>query len=450
MEFGLGLTKYAALVIYAAGIVAALLTIFRRVDIGIYFFVFFLPLQNILNYANQYPLGKDLNDLLLMAMLIGWFIKARRNQEKFFQKTPLNIIFIVLAVWTYFQTWRGASYVGLPPPITIENPLFVAWKNYMFSPLIFFIVVNNIKERRQIRNLIIVMILAILILDRSFYNVFKYLDTSHYDANALKVNVASSALGGNWLAVFLAQYSAVVLALLLLDNHKWRKIFYIIPIIFSYYCIMFLFSRSGYLATLASALIIGLVKERKVLVGLFLLLIMWNYVLPTSVQERISMTKTSDGWDGTTQERLGMWEQAKAIIAEQPLLGVGFDVTSQLIVKAEGFDQYTWHSFHNNYLQTVAEVGIIGLGIVLTIYFLAFRSGWHLFRMTDEGMLKGLGLGLMACILAILTGNIAGSYWQYYNIIGFFYVFLGLVVRSSILIQEEQDQQQPIQETNHY
>lgn len=439
MELGWGLTTYLSLVIYASAVIVVLITIFYKVEIGIYFFVFFLPLQNVLNYANKYPFGKDLNDILLIAMMLGWFISTRKTGDNFFEKTPFNLILIILALWTYFETWRGASYIGLPAPITIRNPLFVSWKNYMFSPLIYLIVVNNMKNQRQIKILILIMILAILVLDRNFYNVFKYKDSSHYDANSLTVQVVSTALGGNWLAVFLSQYSAVILSLFLLDTNKWRKIFYVGPIVFSYYSIMFLFSRSGYFATLASTLAIGLIKDRKVLVGLIMLLLLWNTVLPTAVQERIAMTKTEEGWDRSTRERMGMWEQAKEIISEQPLIGVGFDVTSQLAVKSEGFEEYTWKSFHNNYLQTVAEVGFVGLGIVLLIYFFAFHAGWQLFRIAQEGFLKGLGLGMMACVPAILGGNIAGSYWQYYNIIGYFYIFLALVVRSTIIIQRDRD-----------
>ncbi|MDZ7333333.1 MAG: O-antigen ligase family protein [candidate division KSB1 bacterium] len=435
----MGLTSYAAFVIYALGIIAIASTIFYKIEIGIYFFCFFLPLQNVLNYAIKYPLGKDLNDLVLMAMLIGWFIDRRRTGDKFFVQTPINKMIIILALWTYLQTWRGTEYVGLPAPISISNPLFVSWKNYMFSPLIFLIVANNIKNKKQIRWLMLIMIFAIFALDRNFYSVIKDLDRSHYDSTALKVNVSSSALGGNQLAVFLAQYSAVILSLFLLDHHKVRKVCYGVPLLLSYYCIMFLFSRSGYLAVLASAATIGIIKDRKFLVGLFALLILWNTVLPTAVQERIAMTKSDEGWDSTTQERLGMWEQAKAIISEQPLIGVGFDVTSQLAVQAEGFEGYTWHSFHNNYLQTVAEIGIIGLGIILFIYILAFRKGWQLYRIADDGFLKGLGLGMMACVPAILFGNIAGSYWQYYNIIGYFYVILALVVRGIKIIQQEQE-----------
>jgi len=439
MELGWGITNFLPFVIYVAAISAVIVTIFYKIEVGIYFFVFFLPLQNVLNYAQKYPFGKDLNDILLIAMLLGWIVNKRKTGEPFFEKTPINFIIIVLTIWTYVETWRGASYLGLPPPFTTNNSLFVSWKNYMFSPLIYLIVVNNIKNQKQIKILVLIMVLSILVLDRNFYNVIRYRDTSHYDANALKVNVEATALGGNWLAVFLAQYSAVVLSLFLLDNHKWRKIYYLGPVLFSYYCIMFLFSRSGYLATAASCLTIGLIKDKRILIGLIVIFFFWTALLPTAVQERIKMTRTEEGWDGTTRERLEMWEQAKAMIAEQPVLGVGFDVTSKLAVKAAEFEEYTWNSFHNNYLQTTVEIGIIGLSIVLWLYILGFRAGWRLFKIADNGFSKGLGLGIMACVPAILCGNIAGSYWQYYNIIGYFYVFLALVVRSTIFIEREMD-----------
>lgn len=423
------------LTVYALSIAAMALTIFYRIEVGIFFFVFFLPLQNVLEYAIVYPMGKDLNDLLLAAMLFKWAKDRIKSGERFFIKTPLNVPIILLSAWTYLEIWNGASYLNMPNPISPADPLVVAWKNYMISPLIFLIVVNNVKDTRTGLILVLIMVCSILVLDRNFYNIIRYRDTSHYSQEAVVLG-KGSALSGNWLAVFLAQYTAVVVSLFVFDRHKWRRIFYGGTAALSYYCIMFLFSRSGYLAAASSLAVLGFIKERKILLVGITVFLLQSVLVPQAVRERVEMTKTEEGFDETTLQRLRMWEQAKQMISESPLVGRGFGITAQLSIKVEGFEGRTWNSFHNNYLQTLVEVGAIGLGLVLLTFFMGIYTGWRLFQSSAEPFAKALGLGLIACVVGTLVGNIAGSYWQYFNIGGFYWTFLGLV--NAFLVRERE------------
>ncbi len=426
MELGWGLSGVVPLTVYVLSIAAMALTIFYRIEAGLFFFVFFLPLQNVLEYAITYPLGKDLNDLLLAAMLIKWGLNRRKSGERFFIKTPLNVPIILLSLWTYFEIWNGASYLNMPNPISPADPLVVAWKNYMISPLICLIVVNNVKDSRTSKILVLLMVCSILVLDRNFYNIIRYRDTSHYSQETLVLG-KGSALSGNWLAVFLAQYTAIVVSLFVFDLNKWRRMFYGATAALSYYCIMFLFSRSGYLAAASSLAVLGIIKERKILHLGITVALLWTAVVPQAVRERVEMTKTEEGFDDTTIQRLRMWEQAKQMISESPLVGWGFGITAQLSIKAEGFEGRTWNSFHNNYLQTLVEIGAIGLGLVILTFFMGIYTGWRLFRSSAEPLARALGLGLIACVMGTLVGNIAGSYWQYFSIGGFYWTVLGLV-----------------------
>jgi hypothetical protein len=62
----------------------------------------------------------------------------------------------------------------------------------------------------------------------------------------------------------------------------------------------------------------------------------------------------------------------------------------------------------------------------------------------DDKLLQGLGMGFMGCVFGVLAGNIFGSYWNYLNVMAFYWVFLGLVVKSarfseSVAISDRQD-----------
>lgn len=428
LELGLGLTQYAPLAVYIVTLIVAALTIAYRVEIGIIFYVFFLPLQNMLFWAAKYPFGKDLNDILLLSMIIGWILRNRKSGGF---KTSFTIPVLILFLWTCFGLWNGTHYIGKSVVFSLSNPLFLHWKNFLIPYILFFIVAYNIKTRKQIIWIIGAMLLASLFLDRNVYNVLYYRDLSHYETG-VTYNPARMGLSGNYLALFLAQYSIVFVSLFLLDTHKWRKTAYGLVMAGSYYCIMFLFSRGAYMATLISLFWIGLVKERKILALLFIVLAFWSFLLPNAVRERIAMTKSSEGYDNTTMERIYMWDKAKEMIAETPVTGAGFAVTTQMTIKLEDnrFKDYAWRSFHNNYLQTAVELGVLGLGIFLSLYVLSFIKGWKLYHMAEDGFIKALGLGLMGCTLAILAGNLTGTSWHLFSISGYYWVLVALVVRS--------------------
>jgi len=79
MEFGIGLTKLVPLAVYITGLMVVCLTLFYRIEVGIFFLVPLLPLQNIIDVIHQYPAGKDFLDILIVAILIKWVLNKKRQ-----------------------------------------------------------------------------------------------------------------------------------------------------------------------------------------------------------------------------------------------------------------------------------------------------------------------------------------------------------------------------------
>jgi len=433
MELGWGLSKILVLPLYVTTILVIILTIFKRIEYGIFFLLPFIPHQNILNYLNDLPLGKDVNDIIMIAIFIRWIIDKRRSGESFLIKTPLNLALILFILWTYIEVWWGASYFNHPAPLSLADPRVIFWKNLIRIPLLFLIIVNNIKNPKHIKIIMLLMIIAIVMLDRSFYNIAQYADLSHY-SDTQKVGGMES-LGGNELAVCLAMYVVVFVALFSYVRNIWVKVLLFGPIWLTYYCIAFLFSRSGYLAAIAGWAVIGFLKDKRVFIVLIAMILFWQVLLPTAVKERIEMTKTEDGYDATTQQRFGMWKFGQDIVMSSPILGAGIDASHYFDISPEGFSS-TWHSFHNSYVQQAVETGLVGFGIYLWIFTLMIKAGWRLFRIGQEDFQKAIGLGLIACVFSCLAGNVAGGYWNYFSVVGYMYVLAALVMRSTINIQQ--------------
>jgi O-antigen ligase len=438
MELGLGLSTLLVVPLYIAGILAIVLTLFYRIEIGIFFLIPFLPNQNILNHLNELPLGKDINDFLIMAMLFRWVVDKGKTNEKLFVKTPLNLPIFLFLIWTFIEIWWGAKFFGDPLQFSLENPRVIYWKNLIRLPLLYLIVVNNIKNPDHKKLIIFLMIVAILILDRNFYNIARWRDFSHY-SDEQKVGGMAQNLGSNELAVFLAMYAVVLVSLFMHARNVWLKIFLAGPILASYSCILFLFSRSGYLAAFVGIVIVGLLKDKKILLVLVVLIFAWQTILPNAVIERIDMTQNEEDYDVSTQQRFGMWELGKDIVLSSPIFGAGIDAARYINITVEGFDSRLWHSFHNAYIQQAVETGLVGLAIYLWIYLSMIFTGWRLYKTSDEWFKKALGLGLLSCVITCLAGNLAGGYWNFIGVVGYMYVLAGLVTQDLITIDRHGD-----------
>ena len=80
----LGLDTNFAYVLYAAGIVAFLASIFWRPIVGLFYLIPLLPLQTIRYRMDDLPLGSSVIGLMLVAVAVG----VLRRRQPLLPKTP--------------------------------------------------------------------------------------------------------------------------------------------------------------------------------------------------------------------------------------------------------------------------------------------------------------------------------------------------------------------------
>ncbi|MGH9845691.1 MAG: O-antigen ligase family protein, partial [Blastocatellia bacterium] len=130
------------------------------------------------------------------------------------------------------------------------------------------------------------------------------------------------------------------------------------------------------------------------------------------------VSRLTDDDRGSAEVRLPLIQVALAMIADNPVLGVGmgsyesvmrnYDETPELVT--EHFD---W-PVHNVYLHIAAETGLPGLLLFLALAALASRRGWMVLRNSGaDPLLRALALGLLAGMAAYLINGLKeGSCFQ--------------------------------------
>lgn len=423
---GLGLTNFIPLIIYCAAILVIFLSAFINPKIGIFFLFPLLPYQNIFEKLKVFPLGKDLNDLIIISIVIGWVI--RRGQSKpGSQETGLNLPIVLLSIVSLIGLFNGSFSFSIP--LNFSNPYLMDWKNYMLFPVIWLLTANNIKDKKTMISLIILMIIGILGADYYFRSNLKWMNIWHFSEKARNQMTGLFVyLGANHYGAFFAHFVFILIGFFLFEKKKIKKLILLGVISLTIYCIIYTFSRGAYIALLAGLFFIGLAKERKVIILLIIFLIFWRAFVPVSVAERIDMTKNEEGeLEESAAKRIDLWNIAWQMFQESPVIGKGFNT----------FRTYTEWDTHNFYMKMLAELGILGLITFLYLCLFAFISGWKLYRESKDNFFKGMGLGFSACVISVMITNAFGDRWSYLPLGAYFWVFFGLVTRARIISKAE-------------
>jgi putative inorganic carbon (HCO3(-)) transporter len=421
---GTGLTP---LVIYFGAIVAFLLSVFWRPHIGIYFLVPLLPLQTVRYLLHPLPMGEKLVDIILLGVIIGLFA---RNNGRVFVHTPLNFFLLIWAVFNYLSLWRGAFFLGSNLPLWFNDPRLSNWKNYMIMPLIFLVVTAAIKDKRQMKILLILMALSVLRANLGFYNTVSDRDFSHF-SYGLRYAGALGYAGENGLAAFEAQIALFCLSIYSFTKNWITKIGILAFVSLCCYCLLFAFSRGGYLGFVTGVLFLGVVKDRKFLVFLLVLVLGWQVLIPTAVTERIFMTYEEGQIDSSAGERVTIGQDAITLVPQNTVFGTGFD-TYEFMGRVEEY-----RDTHNLYLKILLETGVIGLVLFLILLWKMFWLSFRLFGGTDDTFFRALALGCAAYVVCAVIVNFFGDRWMYLQVNGYLWALMGLVARARIGVADE-------------
>jgi putative inorganic carbon (HCO3(-)) transporter len=240
------------------------------------------------------------------------------------------------------------------------------------------------------------------------------------------------AYGSNQTAAFLVQFAMFFWGFVQFVKRKKIKLIGYALIAVTILAAMYTFSRAGYLAILFSVLVLGLLKDRKLLLVLGVFLLVWQSVVPTAVRERVNMTKDSNGQlEASAQERVDLWENAERSILRSPIVGNGF-ATFQL---GEHVDNLK--DTHNWYVKVLVETGLVGLVMALLLLQQLLSLSYRLFKRSSDPLYQGIGLGLLLATCSCIVSNFFGDRWTYVEIMGLLWVLAGTAIRANELAAQE-------------
>jgi len=439
---GTGIGHYIPLIAYLGFWIMCLVALAGKPLLGLYYMIPFLPYRTMRDHFLDFPLGANVLTILVFAVIIGALIHGKR-----LPKSKLYGVWLAFSVYLYFSMWIGTALGNAPAPLWLADANFVTWKDYILIPLIFVATGLVVEDRKAIRNIILLTAFSLLFIDRS--SLLESLSRTWTNFDEDKRGGGPLGYGSNHTAAFLAQFGMFFWGLALFLRRKKLKLLSYGLVAITLLTTMYTFSRGAYLAILVCVLILGTLRDRKLLLLLGVFLLTWQIVVPTAVRERVTMTKDANGQlEESAQERVDLWEDAEKSIIASPIVGTGFATYQFSKHVANLKDTHNW------YVKVMVETGIIGLVMAVMLLQQMLATSYRLFKHASDPLYQGLGLGLLLATCACIVANCFGDRWTYLEITGLLWVLVGTALRATQLAetvpQDEQAVIPPARAVNPY
>jgi probable O-glycosylation ligase (exosortase A-associated) len=303
------------------------------------------------------PIG-NYSRIVAIALLIGWVVQGLGNWS--FGRARLTVVSLVgFMLWATFGAFmaphRGAAWAFIEMLAKIVLPFLVG--------------ITTIDSVQKLKQLAWVIVLS------QGYLAYE-LNMSYYSGNNRAALEGFGDMDNNCVAI--SMVSCVALAFFLgLHSPSWiGKGLALLSSLLMTHVVMFSFSRGGMLALVITAGVAYWFVPKKpahLLVFACAILLAWRLAGHEVTERFLTIFASAEERDTSAQSRLDLWRACLDTMSQHPVFGVGPNHWG-FVVDKYGYKQ--GKLAHTLWLQTGAELGIPGLGLLLLFYgSVVFRLG---------------------------------------------------------------------------
>ena len=297
------------------------------------------------------------------AVLVGilaWFFRLQIDSRFKLRGLPLDVPVVIFVLF-------GAVSVFLSPARNFE--LIYNFCGIVGIYILTYILVGqNIRTQEQMLKVAKALTLSAFIV--VMYGFFQYIfgvdisEMKWVDGEAfpeLRKRIFSTLENPNVLAGYLDVMICLALGLFMKIQGSTQKIILAVVIGLLTACLAMTYSRGAFLAIAIVFVICGIIKDRRLLILFLILTGAIIYTDSTFLHRVLSIfTEATDSSEGL---RVGIWVSTIAMIADHPFVGIGWGAFKFVYPQYNYYLQDTTQTIylaHNLFLQTAAEVGIVG------------------------------------------------------------------------------------------
>jgi len=360
------------------------------ITVIITFFLCAICLTRPLISGITFPNWNFIYQIVIVVMLMAWLIMSWEKGRLTLVRTGVDLPLILLSVFVLLSVSRSVDLY--------RSLKFVL--QFISYVILFYIVVNNIRDRKKIYLLSACFITAaVLVSLYGFYQYFWGLElTREFIARHPEMAPASSnfttRLMSNWifstfvyqnaLAGYLIISIPLALSFLIIIRKAYLKSALLLSVVFMMTALFMTYSKAGWaICILLLFLYAGLFilikdrqwrhKNRKIIGCVFLLILLGVIVLAViNPSGRLG----GSGISGSFRTRWEYWEASWAMIRERPFLGFGPDCFGSVYSKFKPVLAEETQMAHNNYLQMWTDSGVFAFICFIWLWFAFCKKGF--------------------------------------------------------------------------
>jgi O-antigen ligase len=214
---------------------------------------------------------------------------------------------------------------------------------------------------------------------------------------------------------------------------RWTAAAGLLPLLIALYATV---TRGAYLAFIAGALVVILVRDRRLIIPLIVLIILSVWLAPPYIASRINSIFDPAHPENVT--RIFIWTAGLRIFAHHPILGVGdIDLGDLLRQYADPGYPGLWGHMHNVILQLMVTLGAVGTVVVLAMFVRIAIVEWQTYsRLRDDWLIGSLALGALAVFIGIMVHGLTEWNFGDQEIALFLWTSVGFTLAAGRLPQE--------------
>ncbi len=366
--------------------------------------------------------------MIIVGLLLISFISLMLNTafaENFkFRKTNMDI-YLILFAFVIFMS----GVTSFDPASSINIALV-----YLVFISSYFVYTNSITSKKELYVAMIMLITSGTLV--SLYGIYQYLfgfaegsvwiDTGMFED--ISTRVVSTFENPNVLGEYLLLIIPIILAFLFSSKKCLAKLSLLSVLAISVLCMVFTFSRGCWIGLIIAFIILSIFYDRRFLWAGIILVLFAPVYLPESVIQRF--LSVGDTADTSTSYRVYIWFGTIDMLKDYWLTGIGLGEGAFNII----YPHYSYSAIvaphsHNLYLQIIAENGIVGMIVFVTIIFMFYKNAISSLKGIKKGFLKTALLCLVSAMTGYLVQGLFDNVWYNYRIVMFFFMTLAITTQ---------------------
>ncbi len=336
-------------------------------------------------YISQIPFPKHnagVKSVALGCIAAFWLARMILERKFVFSRTRL---------WWPLITFTLITVISAIGSINVAYSLHTMKKYTILSFFLFFAIVSNIRESKDIK-----ILLFALLVSTGFFSVLGLIDYFAFESSfGTRLTFPYFYTNVNRFAKLYDVVIPVNMALILITNDKIKKTFLIIILLLSIPTILLMQTRGSYVVIFMALAAITFVYRRKLLICVLIMSFLLVIIMPANMTTRIQRIFEFEDYlkiGGPLHKRVNGWRGGLRIVAENPLfgLGVGKSNFGRTVRKFRDLKYRKDHA-HNTYVQIAVETGLIGLAAFLwlfgSLFYHGFKHYLSLPRQDEEAIL---------------------------------------------------------------